>query len=585
MNRDDGRATTGRRPGELPPETLSGMTSDSWREAVVDCPAGEVAGLLALVESGLFDQYVSYERLGTRYFAGDARFEVLMDRDSIRCRAEGRTQRIGFAGRPLRTLGDLVTAALDGGRAYGYLTFELAGLIHGAVAPAPTGPPLAHVIVPEVEVVWSPDRPGQATVSGRDPARIELVRRCLAAATPVSLPEPEPVQLTSGAGRETYESLVGGVLAAIEGGRLRKAIVSRRLDVPFAVDLPRTYAVGLSRNTPARSFLLQLGDRRSAGFSPETVVEVGADGSVSTQPLAGTRPLGADPARNRALRQELEWDVKECYEHVISARLAVDEMHTVCDPATVAVKGLLSVLERGTVQHLASRVTGQLREGLDAWDAAAALFPAVTASGIPKEAALSLISGAEPDEREMYAGAVCLIGADGTFDSALVLRSAYQNRAGDTWLRAGAGIVADSRPELEYDETTHKLASIARCLVAADPAHRTPADPREVRTMDQQDTAPETGSPTDVRAALTRALGGLGIDDEEVRDDATLHGVLELDSTETVQVALELTRHLGVRISLSGGEDPPVAVLVDQVVRQYREAAGSAEAEQAGAAR
>jgi salicylate synthase len=248
------------------------------------------------------------------------------------------------------------------------------------------------------------------------------------------------------------------------GGGLRKAIVSRRVDVPFAVDLPRSYLLGLSLNTPARSFLLDLGGRRLAGFSPEIVAEVLPDGSVVTQPLAGTRPLRHLTEEDERLGEELTWDVKECYEHVISARLAHAELRAVCQHGSVAVRELMAVRRRGTVQHLASVLTGTLAPDRSAWDVLAALFPAVTASGVPKRAALETIADAEPEERELYGGVACVADSAGGLDAALVLRSIFQ-RGDETWLQAGAGIVPGADPGAEFQETTAKLRSAAGCLV------------------------------------------------------------------------------------------------------------------------
>lgn len=461
------------------------MRASPVRSVVLPVRTDDVAGTLALVASGLFDDYVTYERDGTRYFAGDTRAEVVMDRVSVRWTVDGLTDSVPLGARPVRTLGDVVRGVLGdvvrgvlggGRRAYGYLAFEVAHLVYGLTAPAASSAPLAHIVVPEIEVIWTLDA---VSVTGTDPGRVDLVVDLLLAATLAPVGPTPGLELATPASRRAYEATVAEVIASIRRGPLRKAIVSRRVDVPFAVDLPRTYAVGLTRNTPARSFLFRLGDRRCAGFSPETVAEVGVAGSVSTQPLAGTRPLLHRPDADRRLREELAWDVKECYEHVISARLADEELRAVCRPGSVAIWDLLAVRERGTVQHLASRVAGQLRPGLDAWDAVEALFPAVTASGIAKLPALRTIAALEGDARELYAGAVCVIDSSGALDSALVLRSAYQDADGATWLRAGAGIVIGSDPSAEYDETTDKLASVAGCLVAADPlplAAGAPAD-------------------------------------------------------------------------------------------------------------
>jgi anthranilate/para-aminobenzoate synthase component I len=148
-------------------------------------------------------------------------------------------------------------------------------------------------------------------------------------------------------------------------------------------------------------------------------------------------------------------------------------MAAVCTSGTVHVRDFMSVKERGSVQHLASEVVGRLAEGACAWDALSVLFPAVTASGIPKDAACALIQEVE-QERGPYSGAVLLADADGTLDAALVLRSVFR-RAGRTWLRAGAGVVAQSDPTRELEETREKLLSVARFLIPG-PADATPVE-------------------------------------------------------------------------------------------------------------
>jgi salicylate synthase len=142
-------------------------------------------------------------------------------------------------------------------------------------------------------------------------------------------------------------------------------------------------------------------------------------------------------------------------------------MLTICEPSTVAVSEFMSVKERGSVQHLGSRVRGVLADDRTSWDTLAALFPAVTASGIPKAPAYDQITMHEEHPRDLYAGAVLTASQDGSMDAALVLRAIYR-RAGRTWLRAGAGIVADSTPDREFEETCEKLRSVAPYVVAAE---------------------------------------------------------------------------------------------------------------------
>jgi salicylate synthetase len=438
----------------------------------------DVVATVALAASGLFEDYISYQRPGARWFAGNAHAAVVMTRHRLMTHATGsRTQDLPLAARPLRQLGQAIRRILrPGQRAFGYLTFEVAHLATGSAARHSQGP-LAHFVVPQVEIRWTAT--GTRITSG-NPTLLDAVVDIVRSAAPPPSPPTLPVELSTAGQRHRYEQAVADIVAAIDEGKLRKAIISRRIDVPFAVDLARSYEVGLRQNTPARSFLLQVGERRCAGFSPETLAEVGATGEVLTQPLAGTRPLLHNAAQDLRLREELEWDVKECYEHIISVRHAADELRTVCTPASVMIRDLLTVKERGTVQHLGSTVTGQLRPGNNAWDALEALFPAVTASGISKQQALHAIAVTEQDQRELYAGAICMVDASGALDSAVVLRSIFQQAQGTTWLRAGAGIVADSHPSREYDETTNKLRSVADCLVQENKSHHPAAMARRV---------------------------------------------------------------------------------------------------------
>ncbi|HEX5741236.1 MAG TPA: salicylate synthase, partial [Pilimelia sp.] len=268
-----------------------------------------------------------------------------------------------------------------------------------------------------------------------------------------------------------YRAAVAAAVRRIRDGGYDKVILSRLVEVGVPVDLPATYLAGRRANTPARSYLLRWGGWEAAGFSPEVVVQVGADGAVRTQPLAGTRALsGAGDAGRRA---ELYRDAKEVFEHAISVRLAVAEMERVCAPGSVAVRQFMGVAERGSVQHLASEVTGQRAAGRTSWDVLAALFPAVTASGIPKAAACAAIRAGEAEHRGLYSGAVLAVDPDGALDAALVLRSVFR-RAGRTWLRAGAGVVADSTADRELEETREKLRSVSRYLVG----QRSPGDAR-----------------------------------------------------------------------------------------------------------
>ncbi|WP_424188019.1 salicylate synthase [Actinokineospora sp. G85] len=417
----------------------------------------------ALAASGSFASHVVYERDGDWWFAGDTLAEVVLDRDSLRTTVEGRTSVEPWSGASLAP----VSLALSGAgvarwRAFGWAAFELSYVLAGKrdLVGAQT---LLHLCVPRTEIRIAVDEVVVRTV---DVDRLTDVRDLIAVPFDLSAAvDATPVDVTAEDGRAAYQGAVSAAVADIRAGQLQKVILSRAVEVPFNVDLVSTYVLGRRSNTPARSFLLDLGGWRAAGFSPETVAEVGADGRVSTQPLAGTRArTGA--ASDAARRADLVTDPKEVYEHAASVKLACDELAALCEPGSVAVAEFMAVKERGSVQHLGSRVTGALAPGADAFTALAALFPAITASGIPKAPAYDRIAALEDGPRDLYAGAVLMADHEGGLDAALVLRAIYQH-GGRTWLRAGAGIVADSTPEREYTETCEKLASVAPHVVRA----------------------------------------------------------------------------------------------------------------------
>ncbi|ROO87217.1 mycobactin phenyloxazoline synthetase [Actinocorallia herbida] len=405
------------------------------------------------------DPHVVYERHGVWTFAAGAAAELRLDRERVTLVHGGTVREEPTGPHPLRQVAALLSG-LPWRRAYGWAAFELAHLLHGSAAAAGSGT-LLHLLVPEREIVLGPD--GAVDASGEG-TRAEYAA-ALADPAPPAAPPHDPAPFRE-VGADAYKAAVSRAVADINAGLLEKVILSRVVPVPGEIDLPATYVAGRRGNDPARSFLLDLGGVRAAGFSPETVTEVAPDGSVSTQPLAGTRSLVGDPETDLAHRRELLADPKEVFEHAISVRLAQDELRGLCRDGSLHVSEFLDVKERGSVQHLASRVSGVLADGVGPWDALAALFPAVTASGIPKPPALDLIARHESEPRGLYSGAVFAADADGGLDAALVLRSVY-SRDGRTWLRAGAGVVAMSTPERELEETNEKLLSVSRFLVPA----------------------------------------------------------------------------------------------------------------------
>jgi salicylate synthetase len=441
--------------------------AEHYQHARVDGPFDPLAVVAHLVGSGLLNDYVVYEREQRWYVAGNPMGEIRVDAHAVRTSFAGLQNGTGAETRReqvlpwLGTPWERIRSALDetpteGWNAYGWLSFELAS---GSRDPQGADR-LAHLIVPGTELTVAEDGIDVRTV---DPDLPDRLRKVLAE-TPrrVTPRTPKPVDVHQP--RSTYHTHVAHAVSEIGRGRLDKVILSRTVPVPYAVDMTATYVTGRTANTPARSFLLDLGGMQAAGFSPETVIEAPGDGTALTQPLAGTRALTGDPDADAALRAELHRDPKEVYEHATSVKLAMEELSSVGVPDSTRVGEFLTVKPRGSVQHLASRVTTDLADGRTAWDALGAVFPPVTASGIPKQAAYRLIRELEEEPRGMYAGAVLRAGSDGSLDAALVLRAVYQ-RGGRAWLRAGAGVVGASRPAREYEETCEKLRSVAPYVV------------------------------------------------------------------------------------------------------------------------
>ncbi|NUT94955.1 MAG: salicylate synthase [Saccharothrix sp.] len=419
--------------------------------------------LVARLARAGFDDYVVYERGGAWTFAGGALATVTLDAGHVRVVHGGEQVERPWTGSPGQALGEaLAGLAIPGWRAYGRVDFGFSGLVPGLAlrgADVPVGE-IVRLIVPRTEVTIGD---GKALVRSVDARELDRVREVLHGEFGPGSTEAAPVDIRSDGA--SYRERVAQAVKEIRQGQYQKVILSRSVRIPFPVDIVATYELGRRGNTPARSFVLRLDGAEAAGFSPEIIVSVDAEGRVVTQPLAGTRAFGRGAEVDAAARTELETNPKEVFEHAVSVRTAQEELRRICAPDSVRVGDFMGIKERGSVQHLASLVNGDLAPGRTAWDALEAVFPAVTASGIPKRESLDAISRMD-ETRGLYSGAVITAGHDGSLDAALVLRAVYQE-SDRAWLRAGAGIVADSTPEREFEETCEKLSSVAPFVVKA----------------------------------------------------------------------------------------------------------------------
>jgi salicylate synthetase len=423
-------------------------------------PADLAAELAAALPERDGEEYLLYEHDGQWVLAAGVLAMVELDCDELRIIRDGVTQRQGWSGRPGAVLGEAVDRLLlESDQAFGWIAFEFGAYrfdLQDHLAPQT---PLARVFWPRTRIVVTDDTVRLLDAEERHRG---VVERLLSQGLPAA---PAASVIDVAVDATDYRARVGAAIDEIAAGRYHKVILSRCVDVPFPLDFPSTYRLGRRHNTPARSFLLRLGGFRAVGYSPELVAAVHDDGMVVTEPLAGTRALGNGAARDRQARDDLESDSKEIVEHAMSVRSSLLEITEVAEPGSAAVIDFMTVRERGSVQHLGSTVTGRLDASKDRMDALETLFPAVTASGIPKAASMDAILRLDESPRELYSGAVVMFSADGGLDAALTLRTAYECD-GRTWLRAGAGIIAASDPDREFEETCEKLATLAPHLVA-----------------------------------------------------------------------------------------------------------------------
>ncbi len=283
-------------------------------------------------------------------------------------------------------------------------------------------------------------------------------------------------------GREAYIHAVTVAKDAIAAGEAIQVVLARRQSFDLPPD-PATGAaldgIGLYRalrrvNPSPYLFFVRTPTYEVVGASPELLLQVEGD-KLTTHPIAGTRPRGVDANEDALLAEELQRDPKERAEHVMLVDLGRNDLGRVARPGTVTVSKYMEVERYSHVLHLVSHVEGRLKPDLDALDALRSVFPAGTLSGAPKIRAMQLIAAAEGERRGLYGGAVGYLGYDGNLDTAITIRSAVL-KDGQAHVHTGAGIVAGSVPEREFEETEHKAAALRRAI---DLAAGVPDAPRE----------------------------------------------------------------------------------------------------------
>ncbi len=268
--------------------------------------------------------------------------------------------------------------------------------------------------------------------------------------------------------KDGYCSMVEKAKRHIHEGDIFQIVLSNRLSAPFEGSLLNTYRILRTINPSPYMFYFSGTDVEVAGASPETLVKL-ENGILHTFPLAGTRPRGKTEEEDNALQAELLSDEKELAEHNMLVDLGRNDLGKISKFSTVQVEKLHSVERYSHVMHIGSTIRGEIRDDCDALDAIEAVLPAGTLSGAPKIRACQLIGELENNKRGIYGGAIGYIDFTGNMDTCIAIRIAYKKN-GKVFVRSGAGIVADSVPQKEFEECLNKARAVIDALMQAEHA-------------------------------------------------------------------------------------------------------------------
>lgn len=433
--------------------------------------------LLESVEGG--ERWGRYSLLGTEPWG------MLRGKGQRVVVEEGGRSRV-LSGNPLRVLCDLLAslrvAEIPGlprffGGAVGYLGYDLVRHFERLpqLKPDDLGlPDLCVMLVDRALIFDNLTHTLKAVALARvsdDPRRAygeavravdELLERLRGRPSLPPVPRRAEVEVGSNMSREAFLEMVARAKEYIVGGEAIQVVLSQRLEV--SADLPPLQAYRALRliNPSPYMYLLELGDHALVGSSPEVMVRL-EDGRVVVRPIAGTRPRGSTEREDRALEEELRRDEKELAEHIMLVDLGRNDVGRVSRVGSVRVSELMAVERYSHVMHLVSQVEGDLAEGCGPLEVIGATFPAGTVTGAPKVRAMEIIEELEPVRRGVYAGAVGYLSPTGNLDLCITIRTILF-RQGRMYVQSGAGVVADSQPEREYQETLRKAEGMIAAI-------------------------------------------------------------------------------------------------------------------------
>ncbi|MDA1189326.1 MAG: chorismate-binding protein, partial [Chloroflexi bacterium] len=287
---------------------------------------------------------------------------------------------------------------------------------------------------------------------------------------PLKIPQPSngvaKSDVKSNMTREHYDDALRRISRYIYDGDCIQVVFSQRFIRETPAHPLEIYRALRAINPSPYMYYLNLDDFQIVGASPEMLVRC-VDGKLEYHPIAGTRKRGATPEEDDLLESELLADEKERAEHIMLVDLGRNDVGRVSKPGTVEVTQLMDIERYSHVMHIVSHVTGELADGLTRYDALRSCFPAGTVSGAPKIRAMEIIAELEPDKRGPYSGAIGYFSFNGNMDTCIALRTAVV-KDGVAYVQAGGGIVYDSKPGSEYDETVNKASALQRAIDQAE---------------------------------------------------------------------------------------------------------------------
>jgi anthranilate synthase component 1 len=445
-------------------------------------------------ESFLLESIEGGERWGRYSFIGyRPRLVIKAWGEQVEQRAN-HDKPVRFKGKPLvyleRVMKDFRAAAVPGlprffGGLVGFMSYDMVRFFEELPSNRPNdlGTPDAAFMMPEQVVIYDnltqtikvvvncyvTDKVNAADAYDDAVEQIDkteqLIRQASATAETHQARMPDDLTLTPNMNQERFQDIVTQAKQYITQGDAIQIVLSQRFHTDITTEPFQVYRALRRVNPSPYMYYLQFNGETVVGASPEVLVRLEND-RVALRPIAGTRPRGADKEEDQRLEEELRADPKEKAEHVMLVDLGRNDVGRVATVGTVEVKDLMIVERYSHVMHLVSHVEGDLAPGLNMFDVLRASFPAGTVSGAPKVRAMEIIDELEPTRRGLYAGAVGYFGFSGNMDFCIAIRTLLVQN-GRVYLQVGAGIVADSDPALEYQETVNKGKALVRALEMA----------------------------------------------------------------------------------------------------------------------